>query len=48
MGLNGSLVAIASSPATEVDLAEAELEAAAERPLRREVGGGSVAEYDIR
>ena len=48
MGLNGSPDAIASSPAMEVDLAEAELEAATEQPPWRGGGGGSVAEDDIR
>ena len=48
MGLIGSPVPIASCPTKGVDLVEAELEAAAERPPRRGGGGGSVAEDDIR
>ena len=48
MGLIGSPVPIASCPATGIDLVEAELEVAAERPPRRGGGGGAVAEDDIR
>ena len=48
MGLIPSPVSIVSCLATEVDLAEAELEVAAERPPRRGGGGGAVAEDDIR
>ena len=48
MGHNGSPITIASCPATEVDLPEAELKAAAERrPWCRGGDGGSVAEEDI-